>query len=764
MKKLILVISFIVLSGFLFGFTAPDVKAQTVTGLQVQIQQLMAQIAALQQRIAQLQPQPSIWCHNFNVNLRVGNRGPEVTALQAALQKEGLYQRTISGIFDQYTASAVVAFQEKYASEVLAPWGLTRGTDYVGPTTRNKLNALYECKLIPTPDDQNIKSNFFKQDIIVQSIINGNNYFLSNQKLYTTDGTYNPLSFEFKLINALKQLGVAQLTYSDITGSTEATAAFYKWQVKNGFDVSDMITKEKLLLIDMQLYEREIKDYETAHKYLPYEKFVDAPINEPPKEHLVMIYYNLFNSLPGTIKARLWISIKPNDSYPTVLNLEQFSAFINRFGDPYFGTLLDNQTQTRLNSQQVEKMISQNNYHFIFCGEGYYSRRNIGSCSIDDSTLYPGSIGSDIAEASALAHEFGHGVGEHNMIIQGINKQTHEHFGAISFAYDQDGYIILIRSENNDGEFVSGYAKTNYAEDFAESFSAYLHSARIFRERAKSNIYLKMKYDFLKDNIFGGREYDTGSLDSYNLWQSKNKGLPFFQDQYMQEDSRWAWDYQYPIKATPSITVISPNGGEQWQIGNTYQITWKSQGISKVDISACRSEDPFSCVRIGPNEGVDAHLGKYDWNIKQLLGFVEPGSRLKIRIIEYKNPAAIDFSDRYFSIVSELKEELCGDVNASGKVDMGDVVLLRNHIAYPKQYPISSEWAADVNCNGVIDMGDVILLLNHVGYPGKYQLNCCSKSSITVIYPGNILIENQLASLIDVISSLIGQLKGLIGR
>ncbi len=128
-------------------------SAQTVDQLQAEIQSLLAQVQALQQQLAMTQGGSGAWCHTFNTNLRIGASSSEVTQLQTALQKDG-ESVDVSGSFDDQTASAVTGFQEKYASDILAPNGLQHGTGYAGTATRKKLNALFGCgntNPVPTP-------------------------------------------------------------------------------------------------------------------------------------------------------------------------------------------------------------------------------------------------------------------------------------------------------------------------------------------------------------------------------------------------------------------------------------------------------------------------------------------------------------------------------------------------------------------------------------------------------------------------------------
>ena len=84
----------------------------------------------------------------ITTELRIGSHGEEVKLLQIWLSKDSrIYPEAItSGYFGYLTKKAVIRFQEKYASEILAPQGLKSGTGIVDILTRKKLNELYGGK------------------------------------------------------------------------------------------------------------------------------------------------------------------------------------------------------------------------------------------------------------------------------------------------------------------------------------------------------------------------------------------------------------------------------------------------------------------------------------------------------------------------------------------------------------------------------------------------------------------------------------------
>lgn len=114
------------------------------------INKLLAQIEDLQKQIARLQAQldaalgTGATCKKFDQNLYYGMmNNNQVECLQEFLksQETDIYpEGLVTGNFLTLTKSAVIRFQERYAAEILTPIGLERGTGFVGPMTRAKIN------------------------------------------------------------------------------------------------------------------------------------------------------------------------------------------------------------------------------------------------------------------------------------------------------------------------------------------------------------------------------------------------------------------------------------------------------------------------------------------------------------------------------------------------------------------------------------------------------------------------------------------------
>lgn len=161
----------------------------------------------------------------------------------------------------------------------------------------------------------------------------------------------------------------------------------------------------------------------------------------------------------------------------------------------------------------------------------------------------------------------------------------------------------------------------------------------------------------------------------------------------------------------PTITVISPTGGEIWCAGSLVCITWTSFSLSgnvKIELST-NSGSTWDMLLINST----LNDGEYCCTC-----LCTPSESCKVKISDASGGYVYGVSEHDFTIY------LPGDPNYDCEIDLGDVLYL---IAYlyklgPAPYPLV---AGDVNCDGIIDLGDVLYLISYL-YKGGPSPLCCS--------------------------------------
>jgi hypothetical protein len=95
--------------------------------------------------------------------------------------------------------------------------------------------------------------------------------------------------------------------------------------------------------------------------------------------------------------------------------------------------------------------------------------------------------------------------------------------------------------------------------------------------------------------------------------------------------------------------VTSPNGGETWQIGEPYFITWEDNITGSIEIYLFKGNQLALVIDSG-----DPSDGSYAWTIP---GNVQKGSDYKIQIVSRDNGNINDFSDAEFTIDDQVSVE-----------------------------------------------------------------------------------------------------------
>ncbi len=109
------------------------------------------------------------------------------------------------------------------------------------------------------------------------------------------------------------------------------------------------------------------------------------------------------------------------------------------------------------------------------------------------------------------------------------------------------------------------------------------------------------------------------------------------------------------------VTVISPDGGEVWPQGQTFQIRWRSKydnvsgGTFKIELYQQGNAIPVATIASSV-----ADVGQYAWTVP---GTIPAGNNYRIRITRNDFPATFDESDNFMSIVAPINAYYVNDAS-----------------------------------------------------------------------------------------------------
>ncbi len=144
-----------------------------------------------------------------------------------------------------------------------------------------------------------------------------------------------------------------------------------------------------------------------------------------------------------------------------------------------------------------------------------------------------------------------------------------------------------------------------------------------------------------------------GSQYKIGVYATGESGMGDISDSYFKIVSK-------PVTPTPSITVLSPNGGESLKMGETYKISWKAVGLSNNVEIYIRDERAGPSYKLIATE-IHPEKFEYSWTVPvDFWGIYTAGDSYKIQVRQLggkagggPNEGVYDESDSYFKIVSK---------------------------------------------------------------------------------------------------------------
>ncbi len=169
------------------------------------------------------------------------------------------------------------------------------------------------------------------------------------------------------------------------------------------------------------------------------------------------------------------------------------------------------------------------------------------------------------------------------------------------------------------------------------------------------------------------------------------------------------------MKSVPASTAPAPAA----QTGST--TTTKGESATPAETEPMGNPSPQTSNGPRAGEQINWDVIASGGGMMSSVGFILNGTLGQTVAGESSSPGYVLNAGFWQNFGTEF---LCGDVNASGSMDIADVVYLVNYIfaSGPAPDPIES---ADVNCTGSVDISDVVYMVNYIFAAGPAPCASC---------------------------------------
>lgn len=391
--------------------------------------------------------------------------------------------------------------------------------------------------------------SYFDDDPIAEAILAGEEVFdmadydillctLSDDPAFEDMPEAAPVEdlYGAKILNGLKQLGYFLDGRCDYETGEPIFSALHQFQSDNGLPESNIVDQATLSALDEQLRAIEERDYEAAKDFVCYEYLEPGPSDNASKDHLAYLYTLTFSMFPEGFQLEKedcindWIFPNVSSRKQTICDPGYWPGFnddcdfininfVNDFSGEDYGVV--NQTienYLRFLSHSIDLAefydISFDTSDYLDLAEFYY---------VDLETSYYYQVPSSYVYFMIRTT-----YSEEELIEMDIDESEwdlwngdEQHFLG---GFCPCGGSGLLDSEN------SGYWAAE--DDFIAHAKNYILYGTVFRELMEDKPPLQAKYDWIKDNIFEGKEFTSSEF----LYDSYFDGI----------SSDIVWDYVMP--------------------------------------------------------------------------------------------------------------------------------------------------------------------------------------------------------------------------